>query len=573
MAPKRNTRWTSRSVPYDVNLPDNWTAKKLRQELNELGTFPVSSAKKSELIKLYKDRVNSAEPRPVSLPPTREPAVTIPSAPDIGRILRHDTAQHAIASNNQDGGPTVMSAGSELTATILALREDIKHMQERLQTVENRHVPAAAAGSSLQTPRDAMISQGRSASLPVSVTETNNQASRESVGQSYSDTGFGSLEGISSEDLPQVELIAPNIRKNILEDEKIPQISPISRKGFNTLPTVTQPPNAMRNQINQLWDAAISPQTARAYTVAIQHLLRFVTLFGTRTPCGQLPALSEDLLMYFVSYCYHSLKLKFATINLYLAGIRFHYIKAGYANPFLNSERLSCILRGIKRKQGTDGITKPQRLPITFDILRRMSTLLLSQRSVFSPVLDLMLTCVCQMAFFGFLRCGEFTIKNKSVAEDCLRLNDIVIADDKSKYTLLLRASKTDPFRQGVPISIFKNSRWWVCPVTSMLRFLDIRRSQGARGQSPLFVVSSGVPLTRDQFIVYLRHVLTLLGIDSSKYNGHSFRIGAATSAAAAGIEDHMIQTLGRWSSNCYTRYIRSSSEVIQEAQSKMSSF
>ena len=37
----------------------------------------------------------------------------------------------------------------------------------------------------------------------------------------------------------------------------------------------------------------------------------------------------------------------------------------------------------------------------------------------------------------------------------------------------------------------------------------------------------------------------------------HSFRIGAATTAAAAGYPKWAIQTLGRWSSDCYKTYIR----------------
>ena len=66
----------------------------------------------------------------------------------------------------------------------------------------------------------------------------------------------------------------------------------------------------------------------------------------------------------------------------------------------------------------------------------------------------------------------------------------------------------------------------------------------------PLFAFRDGRPLTRQRFVVAVRRVLDSAGVDAKKYAGHSFRIGAATTAAAKGFEDSTIQTLGRWKSS-----------------------
>ena len=50
---------------------------------------------------------------------------------------------------------------------------------------------------------------------------------------------------------------------------------------------------------------------------------------------------------------------------------------------------------------------------------------------------------------------------------------------------------------------------------------------------------------------------IQLAGINPSGYSGHSFRIGAATTAAAKGIDADTIRTLGRWSSDTYRWYIQ----------------
>ncbi|MGL5102545.1 MAG: hypothetical protein ACRC6N_08390, partial [Plesiomonas sp.] len=60
--------------------------------------------------------------------------------------------------------------------------------------------------------------------------------------------------------------------------------------------------------------------------------------------------------------------------------------------------------------------------------------------------------------------------------------------------------------------------------------------------------------------------VLIQSGIPADNFSSHSFRIGAATTAAQKGLSQHQIQTLGRWSSEAFKSYIRSDRSHIKEA-------
>ena len=53
-----------------------------------------------------------------------------------------------------------------------------------------------------------------------------------------------------------------------------------------------------------------------------------------------------------------------------------------------------------------------------------------------------------------------------------------------------------------------------------------------------------------------VREALGKAGVDCTKYCGHSFRIGAAMTAASRGMDDSLM-TLGRWQSLAYAEYMK----------------
>ena len=66
-----------------------------------------------------------------------------------------------------------------------------------------------------------------------------------------------------------------------------------------------------------------------------------------------------------------------------------------------------------------------------------------------------------------------------------------------------------------------------------------------------------GTPLTAKFFHLTFLHLIDQCGFDAAKFNPHSLHIGAATTAARAGLPSNTIERLVRWRSSTYETYTR----------------
>ena len=85
----------------------------------------------------------------------------------------------------------------------------------------------------------------------------------------------------------------------------------------------------------------------------------------------------------------------------------------------------------------------------------------------------------------------------------------------------------------------------------------------------PLVLLAHAQPLSRSILTDSLRQIFSTAGTEGN-FSSHSFRIGAATLAARNGIPDHLIQALGRSTSNAYQLYIRTPSEALAGISSQL---
>ncbi|XP_070555019.1 uncharacterized protein [Ptychodera flava] len=229
--------------------------------------------------------------------------------------------------------------------------------------------------------------------------------------------------------------------------------------------------------------------------------------------------------------------LAYKTIKVYLAGEMHKHVELGYEDDVTTHALLQRTLQGIRRS--IRDVRRP-RLPITISVLRHLKESLRSWEGLCDHD-KVMLWASFTLAFFGFLRVSEFTAAGPLQFDPATTLlaQDIVLS---SVLEVRLKSSKTDLYRRGYVLRIAPTGTS-VCVVNAFAKY---RRSHCLTNTAvPVFQFADGTWLTRQRLTHYLRKLLVHSGIESAElYTTHSFRSGAATTAAEAGLPDWLIKTL-----------------------------
>lgn len=255
----------------------------------------------------------------------------------------------------------------------------------------------------------------------------------------------------------------------------------------------------------------------------------------------------SDVLALFIAYLADN-HYSAATSLTYISALGYVHRLASLPDP-TKSDLIKTALKGYAKLHPT----LDSRLPITLPILAQVISA--CEHTLSSCFQRKLIRAMFALAFFAALRVGEITATAGKPTANLLLLSQAFFlknnAGDVVGVKLSMRNYKHSDSSHPTDVIVYKDKP--VCAVTLLLDYWH------ARGQSagPLFCWPDNTAVSRSYFTQCLHQALSFSGLDTTIYKTHSFRIGAASWAAAKGMSDAQIRLFGRWKSNAFLRYIR----------------
>ena len=240
-----------------------------------------------------------------------------------------------------------------------------------------------------------------------------------------------------------------------------------------------------------------------------------------------------------------------------LSGVKFLHGATGHDFPD-SDFHLETTMKGLKRRLAG---TPKQVLPIDPVLLRRMYKYV----DIRKPS-DLSAWCGFLLAFYCLFRkanlCPKQGMDTPSVL---LKRSDVRLDETLHTVLVYVNFSKTNQYmHRSHVIPIPRNSD----PALDLYSHLKLLFSKVKTDpEAPLFSYSPNQFINHRTFTEKLKMLIKKSGLDPSNYSGHSFRRGGASYLYSIGGTTLMVQVLGEWSSQVFTRYLSLSLEDRLEAQ------
>lgn len=289
--------------------------------------------------------------------------------------------------------------------------------------------------------------------------------------------------------------------------------------------------------------ASLAPASKSIYTRAWRLFEQFAIVQGF-PPAGVNVAPYHIAL--FVAHMHHR-KSSPKTISTYLSAVAYIHKLLHNVDP-TDSFLVRKLVAGCYRLNPSVDM----RLPITVGVLNNLLRVIQHvSKSVFEATL---FRAMFLFAFSTFARVGE--IAATDTARNLIQFQHVTISKTQSDHIVQVDFYH---FKHNLQMKrhtiTFSHGPANISAIQALNDYITYRGTHNG----PIFLLLNQTPVQRAYFDRMLKSCLDVAGLDSSVYKGHSFRIGAASYWSQRGMSDSQIRACGRWSSNAFKKYIRSS--------------
>jgi len=287
-------------------------------------------------------------------------------------------------------------------------------------------------------------------------------------------------------------------------------------------------------RVHPYLEASLANNTWRAYRDDLKHF----QAWG-----GTLPASPEQIARYLAC---HAQKHSVATLTRRLASLSKIHNAQQWANP-VSTALVRTTFQGIRNQHG---VKQRQVAPAIKEDILAMVKNLQGTKGIRDKALLL-------IGFAGAFRRSELAT---------LQFSDIEHV--QQGVVIYLRRSKTDQAGQGRKIAI-PHARGAVCAIIALgewLQHSEITEGPIFRGVNRHGHIGTET-ISAQSVALVVKERAAAVGLDPTKYSGHSLRAGLVTSAAQAGISSWKIrQQTGHKSDAMLQRYIRDANIFVDNA-------